>query len=146
MKSLLTLFHTRETVTQEAQVCSTSVRYVPNVRGMGMDFETTQCYSVQPADFSCIAEGCFLVSYIFFFQTTHILFLAFSPLQQFSLLFPCPAYIDMGPLFFPSTSTPPSPNLLFQDAQSKLPSGFCPANPGEATYVHRSWLEIVDTA
>lgn len=86
MKNLLTPFHTRETVTQEAQVCRTYVRRVPNVRGMGMDFETTRCYSEQPADFACIAEGCFLLSFIFCFQTTHLLFLAFSTLHHFVLL------------------------------------------------------------
>lgn len=158
----LTPFHTRETVVQEAHICSIS--RLPNVREMGMDFETTQCYSVQPAGFACIALHCMAVSlfhtssvskppifYSWIFHPSSILCCSqFKPLHasplyipflthvvllssrvQFSLLFPCPACIDTGPLFFLSTSTPPSPNLPFQDAKYKCigKTLFCPTYP-----------------
>lgn len=139
-----------------------------------MDFETAQCYSVQPADFACIAEGCFLVSYVFCFQTTHLLFLAFSPLQHFVLL----------PLQAPSCSTslyPPPYSFsltlsqgfnfhccfLAQLTKTWVPFSFCPHPPHpvpiilskmtslncllfpppiQATHTYHLWLDIVDAA
>lgn len=59
MKSLLTLFHTWETVTQDAKGCSTL--WVPSVKVTGRHFDNTQNSAVWPVDFACIAEGCSLV-------------------------------------------------------------------------------------
>lgn len=119
--------------------------FVPSVRAMGrvpfwdypMLFCTTcwlclHCWGLFPCFIqlwlpkhpSCV-PGCSIILCCPQFKPPHTLplyipfltHLVFLSGVQFSLLFPCQACIDIGSLFFPSTSIPPNSKLPVQDAQ-----------------------------